>query len=214
MTISMPTEPKQPAPVAQRSPVSVRNGRSGLPVERSTASGFTLAEVMIAAVISTVVLAGVLTAFLMVGRSGYNASGYTTMDNEVRRGLELLSIDARMASDIAWSNNTSLTLTVNGAQVTYAFDSSTTGTTARSFYRKAGGPSSAATPDILVRDVTDFAFCYYKVVNGVDHTASGPLDTKQIQVTLRAARTRATVATATNSVLSARIVLRNKKVSA
>ncbi|MEO5960972.1 MAG: type II secretion system protein, partial [Opitutaceae bacterium] len=41
--------------------------------------GFTLVEVLIAATISAVVLAGVLTSFLMMGRSGYNASNYSVM---------------------------------------------------------------------------------------------------------------------------------------
>jgi len=69
--------------------------------------------------------------------------------------------------------------------VTYAYDSATTGATARCFYRKTGAASSTATPLILVRDVNDFAFRRYKVVNGVDYTAANDLETKQIQITLR-----------------------------
>ena len=37
--------------------------------------------------------------------------------------------------------------------------------------------------------------------------------TKQLQISLRASRTTATVATATNTVLSARFILRNKHVT-
>ena len=176
-------------------------------------SGFTLVEVMVSAALGTFILAGVLSVFLMMGRSGYNASSYSIMDSEARRGLEVLSIDARMASDIQWIDSSAITLTVNGAEVTYAYDSATTGPTARSFYRKVGGFASGATPQVLVRDITEFTFCRYKVVNGVDFSAANDLETKQIQVTLRAARTRSTVATATNAVLSARVILRNKKVS-
>ena len=66
---------------------------------------------------------------------------------------------------------------------------------------------------ILVRDVTDFAFRRYKVVNGVDYTAANDLETKQLQITLRAVRSRSTTVDATNAVLSARVVLRNKVVS-
>ena len=38
-------------------------------------AAFTLAEVMVAASLSTFILAGVLSAFLMLGRSSYAASG-------------------------------------------------------------------------------------------------------------------------------------------
>ena len=170
-------------------------------------------EVMISAGLGAVILAGVLAAFLMMGRSGYNASSYSTMDAESRRALEVLGVDARMASNIKWTDSSTITLTVAGAEVTYAYDSSATGATARSFYRKTGPVSSTATPLVLMRDIADFAFCRYKIVNGVDHAALNDLETKQIQITLRSLRSRATVASATNSILSARIVLRNKKVS-
>lgn len=172
-----------------------------------------MVEVMITAVIGAMMLTGVLSLFLMMGRSGYNASGYSTMDAEARRALEVLGVDARMASKIFWTDSSTITLTVSGAEVTYVYDSSTSGNTARSFYRKTGGVSSTATPLILVRDVADFTFCRYKIVNGVDYTANNDLETKQIQITMRMVRSRATVASATNSILSARVVLRNKKVS-
>ena len=66
---------------------------------------------------------------------------------------------------------------------------------------------------MLVRNVTEFAFRRYKVVNGVDFSAANDLETKQIQITLRSVRTGATTVAATNAVLSARVVLRNKSVS-
>jgi type II secretory pathway pseudopilin PulG len=174
---------------------------------------FTLTELMISAGLSVFVLAGILATFLMLGRSGYNASSYSTMDAEARRALEKLSEDARMATNIEWTSNAVITLTIAGNEITYGYDSSTTGDTARSFYRKEGKPSGTAKPLILVRDVSEFAFCRYRVVNGVDFTAANDIETKQIQITLRAVRARSTVVAATNAVLSARIVLRNKKVT-
>lgn len=188
-----------------------------LPRGRTRTRGFTLVEVMIGSSISVMVLAGVLTAFLMMGRSGYNASNYCVMEAEARRALEHFSEDARMASNLTWNSGNSITLkvvTAAGTQdVTYAYDSSTTGATARCFYRVLGTASSAATRFVLVRNVSEFAFRRYKVVNGVDYTASNDLETKQIQITLRALRTGSTTVAATNAVLSARVVLRNKPVS-
>lgn len=179
--------------------------------------GFTLVEVMIASAISMAVLAGILSTFLMIGRSGYNAANYSVMESEARRALESFSEEARMANNITWNSATSVTLRVvtsTGTQlVTYAYDSSTTGDTAKCFYRVLGNASSTATRLVLVRNVSEFAFRRYKVINGVDYTANNDLETKQIQITLRSIRTGATTVDATNAVLSARVVLRNKAVT-
>ncbi len=179
--------------------------------------GFTLVEVIIGSTIGAFVLAGVLTAFLMMGRSGYNASNYSVMEAEARRALQTFSEEARMATNLTWNSANSVTLKVitsGGTQlVTYAYDTSTSGATAGSFYRVLGAASSTSTRLILVRNVSEFAFRRYKVVNGVDYTANNDLETKQIQITLRARRTGITTVAATNAVLSARVVLRNKPVT-
>jgi type II secretory pathway pseudopilin PulG len=180
--------------------------------------GFTLVEVIVSAGLSGFILAGVLSAFLMLGRSGYNAASYCIMEAEARRALETFSQEARLASNLTWTSANSVTLTVVTSTaatylVTYAYDSSTSGTTAKSFYRVLGDASSASARLVLVRNVTDFSFRRYKVVNGVDYTAANDLETKQLQITLRSVRTGVTTVATTNAVLSARIVLRNKAVS-
>ena len=192
---------------------------------RSARHAFTLLEMMVATALSGFILAGVLSSFTMIGRSGYNAASYSIMESEARRALETFSEEARQASNLTWSSaNTSsapncVTLTVvtstSTYRVTYAYDSATTGATAKCFYRLLGEPNPNSTSGrrILVRDVTDFAFRRYKVVNGVDYTAANDLETKQLQITLRAVRSRSTTVDATNAVLSARVVLRNKVVS-
>ncbi len=122
-----------------------------------------------------------------------------------------------MASGIAWNSDSSVTFTVPSGsgsyQVTYAYDSSTSGATAQSFYRQTGTPSGSGAKSILVRNVTEFAYHRYKVVNGVDYTASNDIETKQIQISLRSVRTGITTVATTNAVLSARVVLRNKVVT-
>jgi prepilin-type N-terminal cleavage/methylation domain-containing protein len=179
--------------------------------------GFTLVEVIIGSTIGAFVLAGVLTAFLMMGRSGYNASNYSVMEAEARRALQTFSEEARMASNLTWNSANSVTLRVitsSGSQlITYAYDNSPSGATTGAFYRVVGAASSTAPRQILVRNVSEFAFRRYKVVNGVDYTAANDLETKQIQITLRARRTGVTTVAATNAVLSARVVLRNKPVT-
>jgi prepilin-type N-terminal cleavage/methylation domain-containing protein len=184
---------------------------------RPSRRGFTLVEVMISATLGTIILAAVLSAFLMLGRSGYNAANYSIMEAEARRALEQFSSDARMANNLVWNSSTSVTLRVvtggSSQLVTYAYDSSSSGETAGCFYRKLGNASSTATPLILVRNITEFAFRRYKVVNGVDFAAINDLETKQLQITLRSVRTGITTVDVTNAVLSARVVLRNKAVS-
>lgn len=174
---------------------------------RRTRAGFSLVEVMIAGTISTVILAAVLTVFLMLGRNGYNAASYSMMETQSRQALELFCEDARMASNISWSSNQNITLTVvksgGTVPVVYYYDSA-----GKTFNRQAGGQTR-----ILVRDVAEFSYRRYKIVNGVEYTAGNDLETKQIQITLRAIRGRATVVDATNAVLSARVVLRNKQVT-
>ena len=184
---------------------------------RNRRRGFTLVELMAASGLSGVILMGVLSSFVLIGKNSYNAANYSMMEAESRRALEMFAQEARMASNITWNNAYSVTLTVVTAsgttQATYAYDSATTGTTAKCFYRKTGTSSSTATPLVLVRNVSEFAFRRYKIVNGTDFSATNDLETKQIQIALRTVRTGATTVNATNAVLSARVVLRNKQVS-
>src|SRR3954470_17436238 len=104
-----------------------RTNRTPRPPART--AGFTLVEIMIGSTISVFILAGVMAAFLMLGRSGYNAASYSMMESEARRALEMFSEEARMASNITWNGSDSVTLRVvtsSGTQlVTYAYDSGT-----------------------------------------------------------------------------------------
>jgi hypothetical protein len=172
---------------------------------------------MVATSLSGIVMAGVLSTFVLMGQNGYNASNYSMMEAESRRALEIFAQEARMADNIQWHNPSSVTLSVvqdTGTYlVTYTYDDTTTAPTAHTFYRRLGSVSSSAEPQILVRKVTDFAFRRYKVVNGTDFSATNDLETKQIQITLRIVRTGATTVEASNAVLSARVVLRNKRVA-
>lgn len=191
---------------------------AGPPAALRRTRAFTLVELMVSAGLAGFVLAGILAAFLMLGRSGYNAANYSMMEAEARLALETFSEEARLAKNITWNSANSVTLTLVTSTaattvVTYAYDPATTGQTSKCFYRLAGPANSTATRRILVRHVADFAFRRYKVVNGVDYTAANDLETKQIQITLRSIRTGATTVAATNAVLSARVVLRNKVVS-
>ena len=175
-------------------------------VQRTAAAGFTLVEMMIGAALSTFILAGVMSTFLFLGRTGANVANYTEVEGQARRGLELFAEDVRQASAITWNSNVSVTLVVNSTPVVYQFDSSIS-----TFQRRDPGGTRN-----LLTGVTTFQFKGYNI-NGaeVDLTdlVSASKITKQLQISLRASRTTRTVASATNTVLSARFILRNKRIT-
>lgn len=174
--------------------------------------GFTLAEIMIGASLASFILAGVMSTFLFLGRSGANVQNYNDMESEARTALELFAEDTRQASAITWITNQELYLTVNTIQIYYYYDSS-----AKIFYRKV---TSGGTPRALVTGITSFEYKAYSITGGdLDLETAAQLttatkSTKQLQISLEAARSNQTVVDATNTVLSARFILRNKRVTA
>ncbi len=187
----------------------------------SRRAGFTLVEMMVSAAISAFVLAGVLSAFLMVGRSGYLATSYSELQDQTRRALDIFGEDARKAGDIRWHDAQCITLYLVTATsalspVTYAYDTDRASPTYGTFYRVLGERTSTAPRRVLVRGIApDFAFERFKLeqTGRTDNTARTDLETKQIQVNFRATRTGATTVAVNQASLSARYILRNKRVS-
>jgi prepilin-type N-terminal cleavage/methylation domain-containing protein len=183
--------------------------------------GFTLVEVMISAGLSAFILAGVLTTFVMIGRSGYLASSYSELQDQTRRALDIFGEDVRKSADIRWNNAQSVTLSVGTATnavslVTYGYDADPASPTHRCFFRMMGDAAATGPRLPLVRNVApDFAFQRFKLEqsSGLENLAGSDLETKQIQVTFRTTRTGSTVVASNQSALSARYVLRNKRVS-
>lgn len=166
---------------------------------------------MIGASLASFILAGVLSTFLFMGRSGANVQNYNDMEAQARKALELFAEDTRQASGVTWgSDSNTVTLTVSGASIMYYYDTGT-----KIFYRR----DSTGTKT-LVTGITSFAFSAYSISGSsvalstaAERTAANGT-TKQLQISLEAARNNVTVVAATNTVLSARFVLRNKKVTA
>lgn len=163
---------------------------------------------MVGAALSAFILAGVLSTFLFMGRTGANIRNYSDMESQARRALEQFAQDVRQASAVSWTNDTTIVLTVDSASVTYAYSSG-------AFTRR-----TTAGTTTLLSGITTFSFKAYSItgaeITGIGTTttlASANLNTKQLQISLEAARSSTTVATATNTVLSARFILRNKRVT-
>ncbi|HYD85109.1 MAG TPA: prepilin-type N-terminal cleavage/methylation domain-containing protein [Opitutus sp.] len=172
-------------------------------------AGFTLVEMMISATLGGLILVAVLSSFLFLGRSGWAIQSYNDMERQARSALEVFAEDTRQASAVTWHSATSVTLVVNSTQVTYTYSGD------------ALTRTSSGNTRMLVDGITAFSFLAY-TINGTQisdfSSAAARIiannTTKQIQISLAAARSRQTVKDATNTVLSARFILRNKRVTA
>jgi prepilin-type N-terminal cleavage/methylation domain-containing protein len=183
---------------------------SRAPKSRASRRGFTLVEILISSSLASFILTGVMTCFLFLGRSGANIQNYSDMEGQARRGLEQFAQDVRQASSITWNSNQSVTLVVDATNVTWTHSSG-------ALTRQAG----TATARTMLTGITAFTYKAYNITGTeiTDLTSATALTTagqatKQLQISLEAARRSNTVARATNLVLSARYILRNKRVTA
>ena len=166
---------------------------------------------MIGSTIAGFVLVGVMATFTFLVRSGLKLQDYNDMESQARKALEYFAEDVRQASAITWASTTSLTLTVNSASIVYSYSD-----TDNTFYRQTASGTKA-----LVTGITAFQFKAFKIT-GVEITSFGTSAaltsagqlTKQLQISLEAGRSNRSVVAATNTVLSARFILRNKIVTA
>src|SRR5690606_38533331 len=121
---------------------------------RKGSRGLTLVELLIASSLTGLVLAGVLSMFLFLGRTGANVANYADMETQARLALERFGQDARQAGGITWNSANSVTLHVNGADIFYTYNP-----VARTFSRSVG-----AVTTVLVEGVTDeFSFTGYTI---------------------------------------------------
>lgn len=178
---------------------------------RNRRRGFTLVEVMISASLGAVIMAGVLSTFLFLGRSAANVANYADLEASTREALEFFGQDTRQASEIVWNSASSVTLVVNGSTVTYAYDGGSA-----TFTRTQNGNMR-----VLMSGVTnDFSFTGYMINGNIVPTSTAAQlaaaggSTKQLQIYLKAQRSTQTAATASHTVLSARFILRNKRITA
>ncbi|MBI3887276.1 MAG: prepilin-type N-terminal cleavage/methylation domain-containing protein [Opitutae bacterium] len=174
---------------------------------------FTLVEVLIGASIGSFVLLGILSTFLMLGRSGVSLNNYSAMDAQTRKGLEDFAQDVRMASAITFNSTTSITLTVpdnytsTSNQVTYAWDTTTGSLTYHYFYRVPGTAAATSPKTTYIANVAAFSFLRYDRLNVAATTDAA---TKRIQISMTVSTANRTVVTATDTTISASYILRNK----
>ncbi len=207
--------------------------RSRGPEAPTRENAFTLVELMCSVALSAIILAAVLTSFLFLARSGANISNYNEMETQARRSLEVFAQDTRQASSITWVSGNQVSLVVNSVAIVYTytasnftrFDSSQPTVAGRNPQVLVSGISApvartsdadtACTPFFRAYDITgaQIKALEYASPSAATLLAAGK-STKQLQISMAAQRTSQTVTTATNLVLSARFILRNKRITA
>jgi Tfp pilus assembly protein PilW len=189
---------------------------------------------MVGAALSSIVLAGVISTFLLMGKTGTNLVNYSDAEASARNALEQFSREAHQAYLVSGNTPTSVTLgmpdntssripanpTANGAySVTYTFDS------VNKILTRAVNGGTAETVVTGVEQIGSTPFInYYKYVTAgtnppagsgyqdlvSNNTTTDADEVKQIEFSFIIKRKNVTVATASNKVVSARFILRNK----
>jgi len=160
---------------------------------------------MISMGLASVALAAVLSSFIFLMRSSLSTTDYAGMDQEARAALETFAQEVRMADAVVNFSTNSVTLNVPTASSSYTVNY-TYVPTLKAFYRAY----ATAGQKLLVKGVDRFSLNRFTLQQTV---ATNNLETKQIQLELRAARSGPAQAFASNNVISARYILRNKIVS-
>lgn len=186
---------------------------------QARARGFTLVEVLIASGLGAGVLAAVLSAFIFITRASLSISDYAEMETQARETLERFAQDVRKASSVTWITTQSVTLGVverdeSTTLVTYTYHATASNQApAGSFTRRQG----TGRTDVLLTGIRVFNFSAYNITTAsvaLGDLAAASAETKQIQISLETQRQRNSLALSTNKVISARFVLRNKRVTA
>lgn len=188
-------------------------------LSRRRTSAFTLVEVLIAASLGSIILAGVLSTFLMLVRSGIRVGNYSRMETETRRAFEQLGIDARMANNFVSNYTggviTSFTLTIPSndlstqRQVTYGYDTSDSNNK-KFYYVPGSSPTTTTGRQVLVSKVTGLTFLRYDTSDVLIPAATtSDAGAKHIQVSISVSRADVGVSAATQVIRSSAFTMRN-----
>jgi prepilin-type N-terminal cleavage/methylation domain-containing protein len=181
--------------------------------------GFTLLEVMMVTFISSFVFAGVLSAYIFLGRGLSRQVNEEGLESRTRLALYYFTQDVSNASAITAENpgaqvdGTLMTLTVSGTPIAYVcnWDAPTGGTLTRTV--------NGVTPGlVLLTNLTSFSFQYFDpTTNTVTAPATAPstpqIDIKQVCMTYTSSAGYAPSGNLSKlTVVSPLVILKNKGV--
>ncbi|HEY1169817.1 MAG TPA: prepilin-type N-terminal cleavage/methylation domain-containing protein [Verrucomicrobiae bacterium] len=165
--------------------------------------GVTLMEMMVAVGVGSVVLAAVASLSFYTARSMAAMSNYADLDRQSRNALDQMTLKIRSASRLTSFSATSVSFLYNGQTLTYSYSAST-----KRLTETLGSSSS-----VLLEDCNSLQFSMFQrnVMNGTfnQYTTTSITEAKSIIVTWTCARSLLGNLINSESVQSARIVIRN-----
>lgn len=177
------------------------NGRR---LSSPSGSGFTLLEVMMGTLITSIVFAGVLSAYIFLGRALIREGNLEILESRTRTTLYQFTQDVSTATGVAPAGMTSSSLVLYEpsaiSEVIYTFNS-VSGQLTRT-------PPGSATQTIMLNGLVSFAFGYF---DSYGITTSNPNAVKQINITYTTSSGSAIAGSFAHfNVVSPRVILKNK----
>ncbi len=165
--------------------------------------GFTLAEILIATSIGSVLMSGITSSYMFIVKSSMSVSQYVEMNTQSRQGMDRFGREMRMAVDItaATASQISIEIQDDGGTrtVEYIYDA-----TNKQLIRVEGTWTLT-----LIDSVETLSLKYYNLLG---NETVNPLEIKKVQIEGRLSNTVLKIENTTNLV-SAKFMLRNRKVS-
>lgn len=164
---------------------------------------------MIAAGLSAILFAALLSAIVFFTKGGMAMNNYFEMETQSRQLLEMFGRDVREASDAVWENTNTIRLSVDGSTVTYSYDIQQ-----KEFVRITPSPQGQVY-DILANSILDLKFSAFDrngILLNLAGLPSGP--TKMVQISLTLERESGAGPTNSLEIVSSRFLLRNKIIPA
>lgn len=187
--------------------MTTTTGHSNRRLIRPSTAAFTLTEMMVTLSLTALVAGAILGSVIFVARSAFGIANYSDMNREARLGLETFGRDVRSAEAIhAGFDDTAFTIDVRRPDespdpITYIFLPDDPD---RPLVRITAGEERR-----LITGIENLAFSYNDLQGNpaVSHS-----DVKQMRLQLKMVREAAAIPQ-TERVVSARYILRNKRVS-
>ena len=172
--------------------------------KRSKRGAFTVVELMLAITIGGIVLAGAATSVNMWARSSMAVGNYADMSGSCRRALDIFATDVRMANGVTVSTASTFTFSAfdsgtSSVIVSYVFDD-----TSDTLTRTYDGVSR-----VILENVENFALTYSDLTLS---TTTNPLSVKVVQIKAILQKKVLNLSN-TDEIISARFMLRNRRVS-
>ena len=182
--------------------------------DRSSKTGFTLAEMIVATAISSFVLASMIGTFMAFAIGANSIGAYTDMSKDSRYILEMFARDIRAAENVTTATASKLVVVMptsgsfySGSSVTYDFVKE-----AKLLFRiEEDDSGKELSNEILLEGVEQFTFSYFNPSVSVD-TKSILLSVKSVQVDAEMLRDISRTE-ATDYIISARFMMRNRPVT-